>query len=273
MYNSIIAGHASPRVTPCDIVREKINSITEKVKTKSFKIFSICCVYYPVSKGAVSLARQVGLINPAHTVYERVEPLARGFTEYINRQCGNITAIAQNQEVINLANIISDNCPLQEYLRQVNTYLPLYDQVTLPNIRVVQNPNFKDLVFYYPITEECLYRSFYQRTLFRNIPSIIIKKFFPGKEGIIHTTQAKVLRILISSAIFSHAHSYNNLSATLIQSQMTHTFVLGLFLGSINEMDLGDYSLPLCITLHSFYNLLATQILPYYDECSILYQD
>jgi len=121
-----------------------------------------------------------------------------------------------------------------------------------------------------PINEEIFHRSIVQTTFLKRIPSELLERYFPGKEKIVHTTQAKILRILISSAVFSYSHSFNKLSETDLQSQMTHTFVLGLFLGIVKEMDFDGCSIPLCMVLHSLYNTFACYILPKFDRCSIV---
>jgi len=265
-----------PVKSVCDTFSNAYNFATKKIGKISKHHLAIFCLFYPISKLSVPLSRALGIIKRGYTVEEKVNKILPAFLRYVhgnyyNDVCVDDQLLYQNVTMVDVPRIASSKCPLQEFFKQANFWLPLEDQLTFFSWRnaQVQSINRFHTFVSAPIQEEWIFRHLIQECLLKHLPRILMSKSMSPSSirKILDSTAAKVIRILISSAMFSAFHIINTpLDDNELQNQMTHTFVLGLFLGTLVETDVNYLG---CMALHSLYNILALLVFPFLDSCNI----
>lgn len=178
----------------------------------------------PVASGAAYLAEKVGVISKVGSSTSNLKEIADNMIKMGLRLDGDAIANAA--------------CPLQEFVTQFN-------RVVLPEF---QTTVFAEKVktawaggFTIPITEELIFRGLVQDVLLTRLPKYIIKKIAPGQESLLDSTTAKIIRVALTSALFSSAHIVNIgvLPGSYVSMQLVATFVMGIYLGALKESKAG----------------------------------
>lgn len=91
------------------------------------------------------------------------------------------------------------------------------------------------------IIEEFCFRGFLQGVALNRVPEFISKKILKKENLISNNTYAKIVRIFVTSVIFSYAHKTNEemISTSAVKRQMLGSFIGGICLGCIKESPLG----------------------------------
>lgn len=263
---------------PVNSLYDYCASIVSKVNPKWTALGALTTFCYPISHGSVAVARAMEWIKPGLSTFEQIQPLASRFTEIINLSCLKsfnskavclITDPLTNPEkaVIDLVRIIESECPVKEYIQQVNQYYWKAEQISsVAEFRYYQGINNFFIGIQAPMQEEILFRCIIQKGLLKGIPLLALQKSNPKQECIVDSLSIKVLRILITSGLFSAFHLQNEglISDSALEGQLVHTFVLGLFLSTITELEPGFLGITLVVMIHMFYNFIALS-----DECTI----
>lgn len=104
---------------------------------------------------------------------------------------------------INHNDITDAPCKIQEIVNQINSNIPTDLHITVFAVKA-------RLIIYDciipPLFEEIIYRGLIQDCLLTRCPKYLIKRIAPGKEAIIDTTIAKIIRITFTAAIFYALH-------------------------------------------------------------------
>jgi len=143
-------------------------------------------------------------------------------------------------------------------ISQLLGYVPDVDLETMCKLKpMIANPiGGAAIGLIIPIAEEILFRGLVQDVLLTRIPKYIVKKTLPGKETVFDAKIAQAVRIILTAALFSAAHSLNDgtLPDSYVKAQLIATFVGGVGLGVLKESASGLLS---AIGGHSANNLAS----------------
>lgn len=131
----------------------------------------------------------------------------------------------------------------------------------LSGVSAPQNPPIPDLtagkVICGAVFEEVVFRGLIQEGVLRQLPKELLKRYFPGQEGIVDAIPFRICRVALSSLLFALAHT-PQWSASLIQC--SHQIAGGAIKGYFVETR-GPEGLIVCAIAHSALNLVYLSLL------------
>lgn len=195
----------------------------------------------PLSHGVGFLAQKIGLIQE---MGDRAS--------LMKEQVANMAKMGFRFDAEALANA---TCPMQEYVTQFNSLFPFYPEVhqTVFSVKAAMVGGFGVLT---PIFEEVIFRGLVQDILMKRIPQYIVKKIAPGREMALDSRIAGIVRIVLTSALFSAYHLLNRgiFANAYVDLQIVQTFIMGISLGIFKESKAGLFG---AMGAHMAHNIIA----------------